>query len=126
MKRELVKCLRTVALLAMFSQDSTTVTNIQSCLKSMSVMEPDLILHSILERAVPSLEALVEVCVSPTCHVNSSYPVFSDPKDNRGHQSPRCCCTRNRLARSILFWSETPNSYPTATNTWYRPCMSLS
>jgi len=57
---ELVKCLRMVVLLAMFSQDTTTVTNIQSCLKSMSVMESDLILHSILERAVPSLEALVE------------------------------------------------------------------
>lgn len=62
MKRELVKSLRTVALLAIFSQDSNTVVNIQSCLKSMSVMEPDLILHPILERAVPSLEALVEVC----------------------------------------------------------------
>lgn len=61
MKRELVKSLRTVVLLAMFSQDSTTVSNIQSCLKSMSVMEPDLILHPILERAIPSLEALVEV-----------------------------------------------------------------
>jgi proteasome activator subunit 4 len=61
MKRELVKCLRTPALLAMFSQDPTTVTNIQGCLKSMSLMEPDLILHPILERAVPSLEALVEV-----------------------------------------------------------------
>ncbi|TFK57485.1 hypothetical protein OE88DRAFT_1651225 [Heliocybe sulcata] len=60
MKRELVKCLRTVALLAMFSQDSTTVSNIQSCLKSMSVMEPDLILFPILERAIPSLESLVE------------------------------------------------------------------
>ncbi|KAK1232605.1 Proteasome activator BLM10 [Marasmius sp. AFHP31] len=61
MKRELVKSLRTVCLLAMFSQDSTTVSNIQSCLKSMSVMEPDLILQPILERAVPSLETLVEV-----------------------------------------------------------------
>ncbi|TFK76829.1 hypothetical protein BDN72DRAFT_890635 [Pluteus cervinus] len=60
MRRELVKSLRTVAFLAMFSQDSTTVVNIQSCLKSMSVMEPDLILYPILERAVPSLEALVE------------------------------------------------------------------
>ena len=27
----------------------------------MSIMEPDLILHPILERAVPSLETLVEV-----------------------------------------------------------------
>lgn len=61
MKLELVKSLRTVAFLAMFSQDSTTVTNVQSCLKSMSIMEPDLILHPILERAVPALEALTEV-----------------------------------------------------------------
>lgn len=60
MKRELVKCLRTVTLLAMFSRDSTTVSNIQSCLKSMTVMEPDLILNPVLERAIPSLEALVE------------------------------------------------------------------
>lgn len=61
MKRELVKCLRTVTLLAMFSRDSQTVSHIQSCLKSMAVMEPDLILQSILERAIPSLEALTEV-----------------------------------------------------------------
>ena len=61
MKRELVKSMRTVALLAMFSQDSTVVNYIQGCLKSMCVMEPDLILNPILERAVPSLEALTEV-----------------------------------------------------------------
>ena len=61
MRRELVKSLRTVAMLAMFSQDSSTVSNVQSCLKSMSVMEPDLILHPVLERAIPSLEALNEV-----------------------------------------------------------------
>ncbi|KAJ3576138.1 hypothetical protein NP233_g640 [Leucocoprinus birnbaumii] len=60
MKRELVKSMRTVALLAMFSQDSTVVNNIQGCLKSMCIMEPDLILDPILERAVPSLEALTE------------------------------------------------------------------
>ncbi|KAF7319927.1 Membrane protein [Mycena kentingensis (nom. inval.)] len=60
MRRELVKTLRTVALLAMFSEDSTVVSNIQSCLKSMSVMEPDLIVHPILERAVPALENVVE------------------------------------------------------------------
>ncbi|EJD55475.1 hypothetical protein AURDEDRAFT_109790 [Auricularia subglabra TFB-10046 SS5] len=60
MRRELVKCLRTVALLAMFSRDNTTVVNIQSALKSMTVMEPDLVLPPILERAIPSLEALTE------------------------------------------------------------------
>ena len=61
MKRELVKCLRTVVLLAMFSRDSTTVQNIQSCIKSMTVMEAGLILQPIMERAIPALEALVEV-----------------------------------------------------------------
>ena len=66
MRRELVKSLRTVALLAMFSQDAQTVANIQGCLKSMCTMEPDLILQPILERAVPSLEALVEVCTHMT------------------------------------------------------------
>ena len=60
MKRELVNSLRTVCFLAMFSQDSTTVTNIQSALKSMCVLEPDLILPSILERAGPALESLVQ------------------------------------------------------------------
>lgn len=62
MRRELVKSIRTVVLLAMFSQDSATVSNVQSCLKSMSTMEPGLIVEPVLERAIPSLEALVEVC----------------------------------------------------------------
>lgn len=60
MRKELVKCLRTVVLLAVFSQDSSTVSNVQSALKSMSCMEPDLVFQPILERAIPSLEALVE------------------------------------------------------------------
>ncbi|KAJ7102239.1 hypothetical protein B0H15DRAFT_813790 [Mycena belliarum] len=60
MKRELAKTLRTVAFLAMFSEDATTVSNIQSALKSISMMEPDLVLHPILERAVPALETLIE------------------------------------------------------------------
>ncbi|KAG8908485.1 hypothetical protein FRB99_005843 [Tulasnella sp. 403] len=60
MRRELVRSLRTPAFLAMFSTDSETVSNIQSALKSMTIMEPDLIVPPILERAIPSLEALVE------------------------------------------------------------------
>lgn len=59
-RRELVRCLRTPCLLAMFSGDSDTVSNIQSALKSMTIMEADLIVPAILERAIPSLEALVE------------------------------------------------------------------
>ena len=90
MKRELVKSLRTVVLLAMFSQDSTTVSNIQSCLKSMSVLEPALILYPVLERAVPSLEALVEVCLRYSLSGFSYHLTrFLDSKDACCHQSPR-------------------------------------
>lgn len=60
MRRELVKCLRTVALLGVFSTDSQVVSDILSCLKSMAIMEPALLLPSIIERAVPSLEGLTE------------------------------------------------------------------
>lgn len=62
MRRELVKTVRTVVLLAMFSQDPTIVYNVHSCLRSLSTMEPQLIFQPILERAIPSLEALEEVC----------------------------------------------------------------
>ena len=90
MKRELVKSLRTVVLLAIFSQDSTTVSNIQSCLKSMSVMEPALILYPVLERAVPSLEALVEVCLKYSLSGFFNHLTrFVDSKDACYHQSPR-------------------------------------
>ena len=61
MRRELVLSLRTVTLLAMFSEDSTTVGNASSCLKWMSLMEPSLILYPILERALPALDNLTEV-----------------------------------------------------------------
>lgn len=60
MRRELVKTVRTVVLLAMFSQDPTIVYNVHSCLRSLSTMEPQLIFQPILERAIPSLEALEE------------------------------------------------------------------
>ncbi|CCA68831.1 hypothetical protein PIIN_02692 [Serendipita indica DSM 11827] len=60
MRRELVRCLRTVCLLSIFSSDSTSTGNVQSALKSMISMEPDLILPSILDRAVTALETLTE------------------------------------------------------------------
>jgi hypothetical protein len=91
-----VKSLRTVALLAIFSQDSTTVSNIQSCLKSMSVMEPDLILHPILERAVPSLEALVEVSLK-VFTVDSFFTQLTDTENDCCHQSSR----RNRPSHCV-------------------------
>ncbi|KAK7691509.1 hypothetical protein QCA50_004908 [Cerrena zonata] len=60
MKRELVKSLRTVALLGIFCDEETAVGYIKECLRTMSIMEPELILHPVLERAVPSLSSLTE------------------------------------------------------------------
>lgn len=64
----------------MFSDDSDTVSNIQSSLKSMTVMEADLIVPPILERAIPSLEALVEVIKFVTTIMHQLTPV-SRPKE---------------------------------------------
>lgn len=55
-------------------------------------------------------------------HANSSHLVRSDSKDDCGNQSPRCCSPCDCLARSILFWSETFDPYPTIINPWYRSC----
>ena len=61
MRQELVKSIRTVALLGLFCDEANVVDNIKECLRTMSIMEPELILHPVLERAVPSLESLTEV-----------------------------------------------------------------
>lgn len=123
MKRELVKSFRTVALLAMFSEDSTTSNNISSCLKWMSLMEPDLILYPILERAVPSLEALVEVWQFP--RTNKGYLQTTSNTDATYHsrnQSPGSYRTSTRVSRCLLSWGEAPSSDFTAVNTGYRSC----
>ena len=130
MKRELVKCLRTPALLAMFSQDPTTVTNIQGCLKSMSLMEPDLILHPILERAVPSLEALVEVgrFYRLSKIIGSWIWCFIDWAHPCCHQSIGGYCPRHRLSWCLLPWCQTPCSSASTAHSgnWSSQLFSLS
>lgn len=116
MKRELVKTLRTVCFLAMFSQDSTTVGNIQAALKYMSILEPDLILHPILERAVPALEALVEVCPHPQKQLRLL--IFADTTYHRRHQSTGSSGSRYCLSRRILSRSKASPSHSRATATW--------
>ena len=114
MKRELVKCLRTVAFLAMFSQDPDTVANIKGCLQSMSYMEPDLILHSILERAVPSLEALVEVCTHTAMFVLKVLNSEIDTANDCCDKSFGCCCPCYRVPGRVLPWSKTSGADSTA------------
>ncbi len=111
MKRELVKCLRTVTLLAMFSSDGTTVANVQSCLKSMTIMEPDLILHPILERAVPALEALVEVTAMSNFDANYEMLTYAvDSAHNGCHPSLGIRRTGTGLSRGLLSWREAPRA----------------
>ncbi|GAA5990324.1 hypothetical protein JCM11641_006250, partial [Rhodosporidiobolus odoratus] len=59
-RQEFVKTIRTVAFLSMFSRDPITIANTQSALKTMALLEPDLIFPSLLERAYPALETLTE------------------------------------------------------------------
>ncbi|KAK4685506.1 proteasome activator subunit 4, partial [Tremellales sp. Uapishka_1] len=64
-KREFVLCLRPVALSAMFNKDMESVTPAVGALKKMAVLEPDLIMPQIMERAIPSLQGLEETFRTP-------------------------------------------------------------
>ncbi|KAG8905939.1 hypothetical protein FRB99_007944 [Tulasnella sp. 403] len=59
-KRSVVEVLRTPVLLAMFSKDALTTTWAQSALKPLALMEPDLIMPQLLERAYGGLESINE------------------------------------------------------------------
>lgn len=59
-KRAFVNSLRDVALMSMFSKDSAAQTATRECLRSLSLLEADLIVPAIIERAVPSLQGLEE------------------------------------------------------------------
>jgi len=105
MKRELVHSLRTVALLAMFSEDSNVTSNVATALKWMALMEPDLILQPILERAVPALENLTEVRRTPRKDNNKIVLMLrADAEDPGSYQGTRCsgschCFTRHLRGR---------------------------
>ncbi|UZJ50775.1 hypothetical protein CBS101457_000095 [Exobasidium rhododendri] len=58
MKTEFCSILRTVCLLSMFSKDPLTIAASQASLKRMALLEPEMILPPVLERAYSSLEAL--------------------------------------------------------------------
>ncbi|GAA5836406.1 hypothetical protein JCM11251_007072, partial [Rhodosporidiobolus azoricus] len=66
-RREFVKTMRTVALLSMFSRDPITIANAQAALKTMGMLEPDLIFPPLLERAYPALENLTETHRTTAC-----------------------------------------------------------
>ncbi|EIW66071.1 hypothetical protein TREMEDRAFT_35609 [Tremella mesenterica DSM 1558] len=59
-KREFVLCLRPLALSAMFDKDNRSAGPAVSALKKLAVLEPDLIMPALMERATPSLQGLEE------------------------------------------------------------------
>lgn len=59
-KRSFVLCLRPVALTAMFNKDMDSAQPAISTLRRLAILEPDLIMPAIMERAVPSLQGLEE------------------------------------------------------------------
>nr|XP_018259276.1 proteasome activator subunit 4 [Kwoniella dejecticola CBS 10117]OBR81434.1 proteasome activator subunit 4 [Kwoniella dejecticola CBS 10117] len=61
-KREFVLCLRPLALTSMFNKAMTPAI---SALKKLSLLEPDLIMPAMMERAVPSLQGLEETQRTP-------------------------------------------------------------
>lgn len=63
MKYELVKCLQPLSMLAIYSSEDESVEHAQSCLRSMAIMEPKLVLHPVIDQAKESLRSLVEVCL---------------------------------------------------------------
>lgn len=74
----------------------------------MSVMEPDLILHPVLERAVPALEALVEVRLLQTFTLDmSAHMSNTDTSYDCGDQGARGCSSCDGLPRHLLPWCQT-------------------
>ncbi|KAG9039991.1 hypothetical protein FRB95_004463 [Tulasnella sp. JGI-2019a] len=59
-KRAVIETLRTPALLAMFSKDALSTGYAQAALRYMSILEPDLIMPQLLERAYGGLESINE------------------------------------------------------------------
>lgn len=74
-RHQFVLTMRTVALLSMFSRDPLTIANSQGALKTMAILEPELIFPSVLERSYPALETLLEVSSihpSMSAHITNS------------------------------------------------------
>jgi proteasome activator subunit 4 len=60
MRRDFVKAVRTVSLLAIFSKDVNLAGSAITTLRCCAHFEPDLVLPLVLERVYPALEGLLE------------------------------------------------------------------
>lgn len=76
-KRSFVLCLRPVALTAMFNKEMDSAQPAISTLRRLALLEPDLIMPAIMERAVPSLQGLEET--QRTASVTFAVAVLAAP-----------------------------------------------
>ncbi|KAK8843981.1 hypothetical protein IAR55_006774 [Kwoniella newhampshirensis] len=80
-KREFVLCLRPLALTSMFNKDMTSVGSAIGALKKLALLEPELIMPAMMERAVPSLQGLEETQRTPA--VTYALAALSQPLSAR-------------------------------------------
>ncbi|WOO84927.1 Autophagy-related protein 22 [Vanrija pseudolonga] len=80
-KRAFVLCLRPVALTAMFNKDMESAQPAISTLRRLAILEPDLIMPAIMERAVPSLQGLEET--QRTASVTFAIAAVAGPLSSR-------------------------------------------
>jgi len=59
-RQQFVLCLRPVALMSIFAKDHTSMASARACLHCMAILEPELIVPPVFERAIPSLTNLEE------------------------------------------------------------------
>lgn len=80
-KRSFVLTLRPVALSAMFNKDMESAQPAISTLRRLALLEPDLIMPAIMERAVPSLQGLEET--QRTASVTFALAAVAQPLSGR-------------------------------------------
>ena len=76
-KRQFVLCLRPLCLTSMFNKDMESVTPAVGAMKSLALLEPDLIMPMLMERATPSLQGLEETQRTPA--VTYALALLSQP-----------------------------------------------
>lgn len=64
-KAAFVEVMRTPALLSMFSKDAIAMSYANATLKHLSMLEPELVMPQLLERAYGGLESINEVSTLP-------------------------------------------------------------
>ena len=97
----------------MFSKDPVSTTLAQATLKTLSVLEPNIIMPAILERAYNGLESINEARVhgNLSCCSIIEHLLSVDTSHNRCVELPIGCCVHPYFRESFLGWAEASNAF---------------